>query len=121
MQQPDKRVRRDLVIGGLGDEDEGAAALRVTCGKLEEYHRGVTMPDQVDLLQSQRIENASQFLRSFLKADEAPSLLPASIEDDAARPAQRNHLPGINKFEVFEDGHEDDGRAIANVYDGQVE
>ena len=43
VEQPDEGVRGDLIVGGLGYDDERFAALRVACGKFEEDHGGIAM------------------------------------------------------------------------------
>ena len=61
-----------------------------------------------------------EFRGAFRQADEAGTVFLASIENDAPRLAEGADLPGIDKFEVFEDWDKNEWFALANIYDGQV-
>src|ERR1700680_4072253 len=73
------------------------------------------MPHEVDLLQPQTIKHTQQFSGAFGQPDETRAIFLASIHNDAPRPAERFYLARIYPFQVFEDGYEDQGFALADI------
>src|SRR5205085_2660954 len=121
VQQPDKGMWRDLVLGPLRDDDQRVAALRIAYGELEEHHGGIYMPHEVDTGKAQAIEHPPQFFGAFGQANRACSTLLPPIEDDAARFAEGADLAGIHKFQVFQNRHKHERFALSNVDKGQIE
>lgn len=69
VEEPDERMWGDLIVGGLGYDDEGFAALRVTGGEFEEDHGGVTVTEQVYTFETEAVEDLAEFFGTFCEAD----------------------------------------------------
>ncbi len=121
VQEPDERMRRNTVVGGLGDDDERAAAPRIAQSEFAERHRGVAMPEQIDALQFQAVEHLAQFFRALRKVDGDGARLSATIQDDAPRLAQSADLASVDELKMFENGHEDQWFSGTNIDQWQIQ
>src|SRR5579863_5456167 len=115
MQIPDEGVRGDLVICSLCDNHERAAALGMAHGKLEQDHCCIAMTEKIDTFQSQGVEHLQQFFRTFDETNWLGVCFVSPIHDDTACLAECAYLAGVDEFEVFEDGYEDEGVAFVTA------
>src|SRR6266852_1585373 len=120
MEQPDKGMRCDLVIGTLGNDDQRAASLGVARSKLEKHHSCIAVCHKIDRIQAETIQHLAQFFGSLNQSNGLRAGLMAAVHDDTPCLAERTYLACIDKFEMFKNGYKNQGSPVSDVYERHV-